>query len=465
MALRVAYGALAGCAAVIAAVIVLGNGDDDRYSVRLKLDNAGGLRSGSPVVVGGIGIGEVALELVDDVVVADLKIDPKYAPLGKDAEVSIAAQNVLGQKQVQVHVGSRGNPAPDGYVLPRRQVTQGADLDQVLAVLDADTRARLAILVNEVGAAVTGRRSDIRTFAANFPAVLERATRMLADVTADNRALRNLLTRSDGFVNEVTRQRRDLSRLVDRVGQTAVTVSARRTDLRATLADAPATLAALQAFLGDLEATAMPLGSAGRKISATAPALASTLDRIEPFRRSAAPALAAARDVAPELSRLSRGATPVLRRARPTLASLRSVSAHALPKVSETLDLSADNIFATVENWSRAIQFRDKLGHVFRGEAGVSPDMFLSIVDMLTQRRGPDRRPARRRPDAALPRPAQAGPPPAQPTDPVTPIVKSVPSAVQKVLDALIAPPVKKTLDDARSMDDSNNLLDYLLGP
>jgi len=94
-----------------------------------------------------------------------LDIDRKYAPIGKDASAAIVAQNILGQKQVRLDVGdAAGEPGAGGLRDPSRRTRASTDLDQLLSTLDADTRTRLAIVVNELGTAFAGRKLDFRTF-------------------------------------------------------------------------------------------------------------------------------------------------------------------------------------------------------------------------------------------------------------------------------------------------------------
>jgi phospholipid/cholesterol/gamma-HCH transport system substrate-binding protein len=155
----IAFGAL-GLVVLVVALTALGGGEDP-YRVRMELPNAGGLRDDSAVVIGGIQAGKVELSL-DSArnVVAELRLDRKYAPVGRDARATIAAVNLLGIKNVVLDPGDKSRPAPDGMTLAKSRVKDATDLDQVLAVLDNDTRTRLAILINEAGATFTGRRDD-----------------------------------------------------------------------------------------------------------------------------------------------------------------------------------------------------------------------------------------------------------------------------------------------------------------
>ncbi|HYF24281.1 MAG TPA: MlaD family protein [Baekduia sp.] len=472
---RTAVTALAlGAAAVGAVVLVAG---DDPYTVSVALENASGLKDGSEVKVGGLNRGTVDVRVDDrDRVILDLELDDEVGRVGKDASVAIVAANFLGRKRVELTPGdARANPAPGGYVLSSRQVTTPTDLDQLLGVFDPDTRARAQILLGAAGEAVVGRKVDVRRLLRELPLGMEQAGPALAELATTDRVMDDLVVRSDRFVAEAARERRALSRLIGALADTGTTVAARRTALREALRRTPGTLRTLRGFLGDLEATAGDLGPAARRLTAAAPPLADTLGRVEAFREAAAPTLRTATGVAPSLSRLATRSTPVLRRARPTVASLATL-AGALPPVTKALDNSADNVIAVLENWSRAIQLRDQLGHVFRGEASFSPDLILTMVDRMS---GAGRRATtRRRPAAAPPRPAAREP---QPADrprgerprrlpkvpgldevlrelPGTPTVDQVTDALQDALGGLGA----GGRDGGAA---TPQLLDFLLGP
>ncbi|HEX6387822.1 MAG TPA: hypothetical protein VFZ89_00190, partial [Solirubrobacteraceae bacterium] len=354
----------------------------------------------------------------------------------------------LGQKQVAFSGGDPRNAAPDGYTIPAARVTTSTDLDQVLSTLDADTRTRLAILVNEAGAAVAGRRFDISRDLQQLPRTLADAHTLLSQLVRDNHTLADLVTSSDRFIAATAAKRDDVNRVIDTLGQTSQTVEAKRAELAATLAKAPRTLATLQRFLGRLERTTQPLGPAARAITASAPALDDTLGRVEAFRRSADPTLKTAAAVAPTLTKLGREATPVIRKARPTIASLARLTTAAKP-LTRALDGSADNLIGVVENWSQAIQLRDGLGHIFRGEAAYSPDAAAAVIDRLTRpAEKPKTRKATRRPAAPAPAPATE-----------QPAAKPLPPVAERALDV-----VGKALDDVAGKP-VRNLLDYLLGP
>ncbi len=469
---RAIAGAL--CVVLLAALVVRVTGGSDPYRVSVPLTNGSGLQDGSAVKVGGVTRGKVALRLgKGDQVFADLEFEDDAPAIGRDARVSVVAANFLGLKRVELEPGDgAGEPAPSGFVLAKSRVTTPTDLDQVLGVFDADTRTRAKVLLTEAGEAVVGRKVDISSLLAQFPGAIDDAGAVLDQLATDDRTMRDLLIRSDRFVAQVTTERRALGRLVDTVGKTAETVNAKRAELRQTLAQAPATLRTLQGFLADLEGTTTDLGPAAREISTAAPAVSAALAEVDGFRDAARPTLATATEVAPSLTALAKGATPVLRRARPTVGAAAQL-ARTLPPVTDALDGSSDNIIAILENWSRAIQFRDQLGHVFRGEASLTPDLILTMVDRLAKDAKKSKVKAsgeRRQPGAKItPAPQTTAPAerqprlpklPEAPLAPVKPTVDKAKELLNGLLGGADKPAPRPSPEQVTS-----SALDYLLGP
>jgi virulence factor Mce-like protein len=477
-----------GAVAAIALVIVLTGRGDDRTHLKLTLDSAGGLQNGSQASIGGVSVGKAELTLgKGDKVHVDIELD-KGKVVPKDAQIAISAVNFLGQKQISFSGGDVSKPAPDGYEFPASRVTTSTDLDQVLDTLDADTRTRLAIVVNEAGGAVMGRKWDIGHFVQEAPTTLADANTLLDRLVTDNHTLSDLVTSSDRFIATTTAKRADLTRMVDTLGETAKTVETKRAELQATLAKAPGTLTTLRRFLEELERTTVPLGPAAREITAAAPALDQTLSRVDAFRTAADPTLRTATSVAPKLTQLATGATPTLRKAEPVVRSLAGL-AKALPPLSNTLDHSADNLLGTIENWSQAIQLRDGVSHIFRGEATVTPNLLTSVLDRLTKpadanqaagskapaRKGTAAKGGKDAPATSTAPPAPKAPdaPAAKPDNPVKKAADGVTKTVTGILDGLLgrkaggtpgAAPGDATAPPAPARS-AQSLLDFLLGP
>lgn len=439
---------------VLVAVAFLTLRGEDPYMVRVQLENANGLREGSRVEIGGLAAGKVAKLDVDarDRVVANLELD-SAARIGAGASVAIQAKNLLGEKSLQLRVGDLTKPQPSGSIIAPTRVENSVDLDKVLDVLEPTTRARLGILINEAGGAVAGRRQDLGEILRQLPSTFAAATNVVDQLVNDNRTLGQLIDRSDRFVARFAAERRQIGAFVDTAGQTAATVSARRKELSHTLQATPRTLDELQTLLGELERTTVPLGPAARSIADTAPSLTATLTAVRPFQRAAAPALDEAVRAAPQLTRLGRQAAPVLRRARPTVDAVATLATAAVP-VTKTADATIDELLAILQGWSRAIQGRDGLSHMFRAKVLVNSDSLRTLLAV----------PGVSKKNKKTRKPASSGTPqreiaPAVPKAPKLPSLPKLPGLPK--IPGL--PDLNPAIDAARS--DTEALLDYLLAP
>jgi len=446
---RVVRATVAACCCALGLTACGGNAE---YRVTMDLENAGGLRTGSLVQVGGVPVGKVTdLDLQpDDHVRATLRLESGHGPIGRDARASIASRNLLGEKYVNLTPGDRDRALPSGGLLSADRVKPSVDLDQILDVLTPTTRAKVALLIDEAGAGLTGRGQDLNAFLRQFPPTLDKATALLDQVVTDNHTLGRVIERTDRFVASLTRQRRELTHLVDTTGRAAGSFAVKRAELVQTLERAPATLTELRETLAELRDTAPPLGHAARAISASAPTLTQTLNELEPFRRAAIPALDQLRAAAPAISQLGREATPVVRRAKTTLTSLRGFSTSLAP-VSRTFDVMIDDLMAALHGWSRAIQARDGISHMFRAKVAINPESLNSVITRLsTPTKKKEPAPAATKPTARGLLPATTPKPPAP--------------AKQPALKHLTGPdsPVGKVGDDVGNA--LGGLLDYLLG-
>lgn len=464
--------ALAGSGVLVVLGVLVFDGGAPAGDLQLELKNANGLRKGSQVKIGGAVVGKISrLRVIGQSVRADLDLGSD-THLGQGASFAISTANLLGAKFIAVEPGDRRRPLAPGTIVLANRVSVATDLDQVIDVLDADTRTRLGILINELGLAVTGRQQDLRGALAELPPSAQAATRLLKRVVTDNRTLADTVQRTDRAVAALAPERERIVRALDDTATVLEDVAARRDELQQTLRRTPATLRKARRLLSQLRATTLPLGPAARSISAAAPSLRTTLAELESFTHAATPALRAARKAAPKLTSLSKGATPVVRRALPTVAALRTLI-EAAPPLTKTLDGSVADALGLVEGWARTIQTRDGLSHTFRARALVSQD----LIDSLARNIGPaptakTSAPARRKQPATPP--SSAAPP--RPTPGATqkkpsadgPASPAVGPAVSKLLQDLLGGSGKGQSSGASgapaSAGDVAPLLDYLLG-
>lgn len=376
---------IAAAAAVIVALVLVLTAGSSSYRLLMRVGDADGLRDGSPVVIGGVSVGSVHLDAHEQYVSIELNLSRRYAPVGRDATAAIVAQNVLGQKEVTLTAGdARREPAASGFLIPAAQTSMSADLDQLLSTLDAPTRSRLAVLVNELGTAFYGRQLDFHQFITEFVPALQSGANLLGQLASENAELGNVLHNANAFVGSLAASSGQVADGLDALGQATETVAGAQQSLRATLHAAPGALATAREFLASLQATTGPLASTARLLSATAPSLQTTLERIAPFTAAATPALqAATSQTAPALSALAASGTPNAGALLPTLVNTSDLVRQQVPAVGDTLNGSIDNLLALLDNWAHAIQFRDGISHIFRGEGTIAPSEYTRLLANL----------------------------------------------------------------------------------
>lgn len=78
------------------------------YYVTAAFDNVGDLKSGSPVTMAGVNIGDVTDIHIDPKsykAVATMRIDPQYNQIPDDSDASIQTQGLLGGKYIGIGAG------------------------------------------------------------------------------------------------------------------------------------------------------------------------------------------------------------------------------------------------------------------------------------------------------------------------------------------------------------------------
>ena len=146
---------------------------------------------GQTVRVSGVKVGEIGkVELEDGHAVVEMLIDPEYEGLLTDeATALLRPKTSLKDMFLEVDPG-RGRPLEEGETLDVSQTIEDVHPDQVLRMLDADTRDYLRLLVAGAGLGLKDRGPDLREIYRLFEPThrdLARVTRVriVADFVVD----------------------------------------------------------------------------------------------------------------------------------------------------------------------------------------------------------------------------------------------------------------------------------------
>jgi virulence factor Mce-like protein len=377
---RIAFLALG--AAVAAAAVILVTGASGGYYVRAELRDAGGLRKNSSVKVHGVPAGKVTGLTVNrsDVAIATLSIDGNAVPIGRGASIKVRPTDLLGERYAELSPGDAAHPLPSGSTIPMSRSSQPVELDDVLNMLDPNTRARLGILINEFGVALDGRGTDFNRLLATMPSSLDRSKRLIDQVAQQSAALKRLVVKGDRITAAVNGRRDDMGRLLDEASAALSGVAERRQALGATIRSAPGALGQLRDTLGRLDTAAQQLRPTATALTAAAAPLDSTLRELPAFAEAAAPTLETARTVAPALTRLGVQATPAVARLRPTARLLTRTLKPAGPALDQMDRRGTDDLLYFINNMNLGLAGRDGIGHFIGAQLTIDPEYISNAI-------------------------------------------------------------------------------------
>jgi phospholipid/cholesterol/gamma-HCH transport system substrate-binding protein len=271
---------MAVCALVLAAIVVnIGVRWPWQHPFRVTavFSDGNGILAGNEVFMDGVRVGRV-----DEVRAAGgqarvlMTVDDTHAlPLHRDSGAVVRQKNLLNETYIEVSRGSAGaGTLRSGDVIPVQRTVTPAVIDEVLAVLDPQTRDRLQLLISGAGDGLAGRGTDLNAEAdsgrrlvgsLNGPAAeLSARRQQLEDVVLELQRLYDTLAgqrtqvRDEfGTFNQVMGQ---LAAQEQQIGGTVrqadvllqnldALVSGQAPDLRSTLKSLPAALGSTAGFL------------------------------------------------------------------------------------------------------------------------------------------------------------------------------------------------------------------------
>ncbi len=312
---------IAGSVGVLAAGA---RGDGSEYQVSAVFDSAQGLVPGQLVKIAGARVGSVErVELIPGKRYRArllLKVEGKYGPFRADASCRLLPEGVISEKFVDCDPGSPGKPAlPDGRS-GRPELADTAtplSLQDVLNIFSTPTNDRLRILFNELGMGTAGQGADINAILRDSNPALTQADRVLEIVNRQRSRIATAVGDTDRVLAALAADDKAVRDFVTRGAGVATTAASRSSDLRR----------AIRALPPLLDATDHGLRSLNRAMA------------------DGGPVLGDARAAGPKLDRFTRLATGFANSGRPALEQLtgaaRTANA-AMPPLARTVRQFAD---------------------------------------------------------------------------------------------------------------------------
>jgi len=317
----------------------------EKAPFRLKVELATGQAvtpgQGQSVQVAGVKVGDIGkVDLQDGRAVVTLDLDPKYKGLVRsDATALLRSKTGLKDMLIEIAPG-HGRPLREGEHIPLASTAPDVNIDEIVAMLDSDTRDYLKLLISGTGKGLRGRGADLREAFRRLGPLHRDVARVAGAFAQRRHALRRLVNRYGLLASEVGRSDHDITRLVTASDATFEAFASQRGNLSRAVAELPGSLRATRSALQRVDLL-------GQRLPPALEALRPAVRQLDPTTRAALPLAHAAtpiiRDRLRPLARAARSQIPVLGAEARDLAKAGPDLDTAFLRLNRLLDILAYN--------------------------------------------------------------------------------------------------------------------------
>jgi phospholipid/cholesterol/gamma-HCH transport system substrate-binding protein len=379
------------CAAALVVVVLLATsagGSSRSYTVRAIFDDAANIISGEDVKVGGVKVGTVGSVTPTPQAKAAVILnitDPGFQDFRADASCTIRPQALIGEKFVDclpTQPRAEGTPLPPALhripsgqegagevLLPVENTHSPVDVDLLGDITRLPERQRLTIIINELGAGLAGRGSDLNVVLRRANPALQELDKVLGILASENHVLTQLAVNSDKALAPFAAVRQRVADYIVQSNTVAVATARNRAALARNLQLFPPFLEQLGPAAERIGRLADQITPAFTDLGTAAPAINKAFAELPAFSNSSSvffksvgktakisgPALLATQPVLARLRSLGQAAKPLSFNASELLTSLRSTG--GLERILDFIFLGAG-----------AANGYDALGHFLRAE-------------------------------------------------------------------------------------------------
>jgi phospholipid/cholesterol/gamma-HCH transport system substrate-binding protein len=405
---RVAAGMLAA-ACLVGLVVLVGlatsaGGSNGGYEVRAIFDDAGNAIPGEDVKIDGVKVGTITSVTPTPQFKAALVLkinNPGFQDFRSDAKCTVRPQALIGEKYVDctpTQPRVEGTPLPPPLkkiqsgqegsgerLLPLQNTSSPVDVDLLGDISRMPERERLTIILNELGAGLAGRGSDLKEVVQRANPALQEFDKVLSILASENHVLAKLAVDSDKALAPFAAVRQKVADFLVQANKVNQATAAHRGALAQNLKDFPPFLRQLgpaMERLGHFAEEATPVFA---DLNAAAPGVDEAFTHLPGFSKSSTkffenlgatakksgPALVATKPLLNELHTLGTSAQPFTTNLSTLLTSLRDTG--GLERIMDFIFLGAG-----------AANGYDSLGHFLRtegvGTACVKYQLVLSSI-------------------------------------------------------------------------------------
>ena len=188
-----------------------GSASDATGTYKIELDNAFGLVPGADFKVAGVRAGTISsIKLDQNSLFAIVTVDVTQGGFGAfhaDAFCQSRPQSLIGEYFIDCQPGRRGPVLAPGSTIPVTHTQSTIAADLLLNVLRLPYRQRMALIINELGAAAAGRSGDIEAALRRAVPAITQTDNLLHLLANDSRTLQRLTVSADTADDRARQQR------------------------------------------------------------------------------------------------------------------------------------------------------------------------------------------------------------------------------------------------------------------
>jgi phospholipid/cholesterol/gamma-HCH transport system substrate-binding protein len=388
-------------AAVVAVVLIASGASGGGYTVRGVFDNGGFMVQGEQVRVAGANVGEIKSvtvsmpgeidsykdgkpQAVPGKAVIEMEItDPGFRDFRSDASCLIRPQSLIGEKFVDCRPtlprapGSppppslkkipSGQPGAGEYLLPLENNSTSVDPDLINNIQTLPYAQRFRLILNELGAGLAGRGSDIEEVVKRANPVLRDVDRLFGILAAQRNQLAQLASDSEEILRPLSLARAHVAGFIANSGAAAQASSERGPELEASLRKFPRFLREFRLTMRSLQGFSDAATPVFNDLGKAAPSLTDATRTLTPFSEASTVALKSLGATGEVAGPLLREADPIVRKTT-ELAKSGAAPTTNLAKFFVSIEKTKgwDGLVELIYNTTATINGFDQYGHFVR---------------------------------------------------------------------------------------------------
>jgi phospholipid/cholesterol/gamma-HCH transport system substrate-binding protein len=298
------------------------------YELKIPFNEATQLAEQSDVRISGVSVGKVksiGLTPNGKQALATIALEDRYAPIPATTRAILRTKTLLGETYVELTPGDGGGPQlPDGGTLPKANVAQSVQLDEIFRTFDPRTRAAFQTWMQDAALAIAGRGADLSYAFGELEPFFTEFDRLFRVLDTQRLAVRQLFRNGAVTFRALRGREGELANLIQSSNAVFQTTAARDRDIEALFRAFPTFEDESRLTLNRLKTFALNADPLFRQLVPAAEQLSPTLIAFSRF--------------APQAKGFFEGLSPVIARAPSGFSALRKFFRDEFPPFLRALD-------------------------------------------------------------------------------------------------------------------------------